>query len=357
MHELGKMSSYPRDTLHFPPSSRPFLDSYLPPLPDDKDTTKQDELSRPFTTLTFATSLDSSLSLAPGVRTTLSGPQSKAMTHYLRFRHEAILIGVGTAIADDPGLNCRIEGASGYEEQTSPPPDPAIQALAVEASSNLELKDLTKAVDSSQASPEQLRPFQNHIDRVQMENIRQRQASLHQPRPIIIDPNARWEPRESRKIIALVKQGKGKAPFVIISKLTSPPDEARELLEKYGGKYIALDTVTSNNPDDSVDAAHQHFDWNVILNVLATKENIKSIMIEGGGSIINSLLSEQRYSALIDSVIVTIAPTWLGQGGVVVSPQRRVDSYGCAIPASRLTDVKWHPFGEDVVLCGRIKRS
>lgn len=315
------MATHLRDTLHFPPSSRAFLDSYLPFSSDDKQTTRENELSRPFTTLTFATSLDSSLSLAPGVRTTLSGPQSKAMTHYLRFRHEAILIGVGTAIADDPGLNCRIEGASGYERQA--------EGLSPE------IKD-------------------RNIDAIQADAIRRRQDSLHQPRPIIIDPNARWEPRESSKIIELVKQGKGKAPFVITSKSTSPPEEARTLLEKYGGKYIALETVTSDNPADG-GPTHQHFDWNLILNVLATKENIKSIMIEGGGSIINSLLSEQRYSALIDSVIVTIAPTWLGQGGVVVSPERRVDEHGCAIPASRLTDVKWYPFGEDVVLCGRIK--
>jgi 2,5-diamino-6-(ribosylamino)-4(3H)-pyrimidinone 5'-phosphate reductase len=271
------------------------------------------------------------------------------MTHYLRFRHEAILIGVGTAIADDPGLNCRIEGASGYEEQSGSRPDPVIQALADEASSNPELKDLMKVVGSSMASPDQLQTFQGHCDRVTERTIRQQQESLHQPRPIIIDPNARWEPRESSQIMKLVKQRKGKAPFVIISKSTSPPQEARDLLEKYGGKYIALDTGTSDGD------AHQHFDWNLILNTLAMQENIKSIMIEGGGSIINSLLSEQRYSALIDSVIVTIAPTWLGQGGVVVSPERRVDEYGCAIPASRLTDVKWYPFGEDVVLCGRIK--
>lgn len=242
------------------------------------------------------------------------------MTHYLRFRHEAILIGVGTAIADDPGLNCRIEGAGGYEVQ------PEV--------SSVETKD------------------ENHLDPTQTETIRQQQDSLHQPRPIIIDPNARWEPRESSKIIELVKQGKGKAPFVITSKsLTPPPEEARNLLEKYGGKYITLDTI----PSDNDGATHRHFDWNLILNVLATQENIKSIMIEGGGSIINSLLSEQRYTALIDSVIVTIAPTWLGQGGVVVSPERRVDEHGHAIPASRLTDVKWYPFGEDVVLCGRIK--
>lgn len=62
-------------------------------------------------------------------------------------------------------------------------------------------------------------------------------------------------------------------------------------------------------------------------------------MIEGGGGVINSLLLPEYFS-LMSSVIVTIAPTWLGNGGVVVSP---------------LDHAEWHPFGEDVVLCGKVK--
>jgi 3,4-dihydroxy 2-butanone 4-phosphate synthase/GTP cyclohydrolase II len=34
----------------------------------------------------------------------ISGPQTKAMTHWLRTRHDAILVGVGTLLADDPKL-------------------------------------------------------------------------------------------------------------------------------------------------------------------------------------------------------------------------------------------------------------
>ncbi|OKL61764.1 hypothetical protein UA08_02360 [Talaromyces atroroseus] len=365
-------ASFPPDTLHFPPLSRPFLDPYLPPLSDDKhnDTAtereekKENGLSRPFTTLTFATSLDSSLSLAPGVRTILSGPHSKAMTHYLRFRHDAILIGVGTANADDPGLNCRIEGAGGYEEVIHA--DAADAPQKEDAPSDPEIQDVMKAVAGDQASSKQMHLFQSHADRISdeqtaadTERIRRQQGMLHQPRPIVVDPKARWVLHEHSKIIQLVRQGKGKAPLVLISKTTTPPQRTRALLEKYGGKYIALDTVESpdddNNNNDGV--PRQHFDWNAILDVLYTQEKITSLMIEGGGSIINSLLSEQRYSGLIDSVIVTIAPTWLGQGGVVVSPNRRVDEDGYAIPASRLTDVKWCPFGEDVVLCGRISKT
>ena len=52
------------------------------------------------------------IALAPGVRTTLSGPETKSMTQYLRLHHDAILVGVGTAIVDDPALNCRYPSAN-----------------------------------------------------------------------------------------------------------------------------------------------------------------------------------------------------------------------------------------------------
>ncbi|KAH8587982.1 dihydrofolate reductase-like domain-containing protein [Bisporella sp. PMI_857] len=100
------MASLLKDTLHFPDEHRPFLEPRLPP----KDLPPAIDSSFPFTTVTFSTSLDSQLALSPGVPTQLSGPQSKAITHYLRSRYDAILIGVGTAVADNPSLNCRIEG-------------------------------------------------------------------------------------------------------------------------------------------------------------------------------------------------------------------------------------------------------
>jgi 3,4-dihydroxy 2-butanone 4-phosphate synthase/GTP cyclohydrolase II len=38
----------------------------------------------------------------------LSGPQSLALTHRLRATHDAILVGIGTILADDPQLNVRL---------------------------------------------------------------------------------------------------------------------------------------------------------------------------------------------------------------------------------------------------------
>lgn len=44
---------------------------------------------------------------SPGVRTTISHPETKTMTHYLRHHHDGILVGSGTVLADNPGLNCK----------------------------------------------------------------------------------------------------------------------------------------------------------------------------------------------------------------------------------------------------------
>jgi riboflavin-specific deaminase-like protein len=63
---------------------------------------------RPFVTLAYAQSLDGSITTARGERYGLSGPDALRFTHALRARHDAILIGVGTVLADDPELRVRL---------------------------------------------------------------------------------------------------------------------------------------------------------------------------------------------------------------------------------------------------------
>jgi GTP cyclohydrolase II len=65
------------------------------------------ETGRPLVTLSYAQSLDGSISARRGEPLTLSGPQSLKVTHRLRAAHEAILVGVGTVLADDPRLTVR----------------------------------------------------------------------------------------------------------------------------------------------------------------------------------------------------------------------------------------------------------
>jgi 3,4-dihydroxy 2-butanone 4-phosphate synthase/GTP cyclohydrolase II len=63
---------------------------------------------RPFVTLAYAQSVDGSITIARGQRYALSGPDSLRFTHLLRARHDAILVGVGTVLADDPELRVRL---------------------------------------------------------------------------------------------------------------------------------------------------------------------------------------------------------------------------------------------------------
>lgn len=66
------------------------------------------EHKRPLVTLSYAQSLDGSLALHQGKPLLLSGQKALALTHRLRAAHQAILVGVGTVLADDPQLTVRL---------------------------------------------------------------------------------------------------------------------------------------------------------------------------------------------------------------------------------------------------------
>ncbi|PYH81425.1 riboflavin-specific deaminase [Aspergillus uvarum CBS 121591] len=270
-------SSLPPDTLSFPQFSLEFLEPYLP---------KHDE-RRPFphVTLSYASSMDSKISLLPGMQTVLSGPEAKLMTHYLRSRHDAILIGVGTVLADNPGLNCRLEGAGGYGGL----------------------------------------------------------GRMWQPRPVVIDPTGRWPIHPECRMLRTAVDGKGKAPWVVVSPGARIHPQKLVMLKGYGGDFLR---IMEYNQD-------WRLRWEAILRALAS-EGIKSVMIEGGGTVLSELLNPE-YADFIDSIVVTVAPTYLGSSGVSVSPDSKRDGEGKPNAALNPKDVRWTPLGQNVIMCGRIR--
>lgn len=64
--------------------------------------------ARPWVTLSYAQSLDGSLTHRRGRPLALSGPASLRLTHALRAAHDGILVGVNTVLADDPQLTVRL---------------------------------------------------------------------------------------------------------------------------------------------------------------------------------------------------------------------------------------------------------
>jgi len=61
----------------------------------------------PFVTLSYAQSVDGSIAARPSRPFTLSSEKSFDMTHLLRSRHEALLVGINTVLVDDPRLTVR----------------------------------------------------------------------------------------------------------------------------------------------------------------------------------------------------------------------------------------------------------
>lgn len=63
--------------------------------------------TRPWVTLKLAVSLDGAIAGPPGAPRWLTGEAARKYVHRLRANHDAVAVGIGTALADDPALTVR----------------------------------------------------------------------------------------------------------------------------------------------------------------------------------------------------------------------------------------------------------
>ncbi|QAY58840.1 bifunctional diaminohydroxyphosphoribosylaminopyrimidine deaminase/5-amino-6-(5-phosphoribosylamino)uracil reductase RibD [Microbacterium protaetiae] len=77
-------------------------------------------LGRPFITVKWAQSLDGRAAASDGSSQWITGPAARADVHERRAATDAILVGTGTVLADDPALTARRGDGTLYEHQPLP---------------------------------------------------------------------------------------------------------------------------------------------------------------------------------------------------------------------------------------------
>lgn len=77
-------------------------------------------LGRPHVTVKWAQSLDGRAAADDGTSQWITGPDARADVHARRSHADAIVVGTGTALADDPALTARRRDGSLYEHQPRP---------------------------------------------------------------------------------------------------------------------------------------------------------------------------------------------------------------------------------------------
>ena len=96
---------------------------------------------RPLVTLKIAQSLDGKTAAASGESRWITGEAARRFGHLMRARHDAILVGIATALADDPELTCRLPGL----EDRSP--------LRVVLDTRLKLSEWSKLAQTASVTP------------------------------------------------------------------------------------------------------------------------------------------------------------------------------------------------------------
>ncbi len=222
----------------------------------------------PFICATWAQSLDGFISAAPGVQTTVSCAETFELAHEIRACHDAILVGIGTLLVDNPRLNAR----------------------------------LSHPVES--------------------------------PCPVILDSNLRTPP--TARFLQLQR---ARRPFIFCTRHAF--DRAKETNSYVRLSELATIIPMQNPPGHTIDGLHLPTVFKKLYD-----NNLRSIMIEGGGKILRSVLS----GCHANYVVVSVTPRLFGGGVSIFTAQDDGKRHNSMVP---VVESAWRTVGSDVVLSGQ----
>lgn len=285
------------------------------------------EHKQPFAAMKYAMTLDGKIACETGDSKWITGEESRAYVQRLRSRYRGIMAGIGTVLADDPMLNCRMEGGRNpvriiCDSRLRIPMDSQIVKTAPQIETIVAFAPQMAEQYRTQPGTESLEETKRKLEQqgITLLEIPVKEAHISETsRENLQAADMPETSRENLRAVDMPEASRGESQAMGL-----PENPARE---------------QKDSPQ---------MDLSYLFQKLAER-NIDSILLEGGGTLNASALQE----GLIQRIYAFIAPK-LVAGATAKSP---VEGNGIPLmrDAIRLKDTQLIKFGEDFCITGRVQ--
>ena len=275
----------------------------------------------------WASSLDGRIATRIGDSRWISNDASRHKVHQLRARVDAIMVGIGTVLADNPRLTARGKGLAIKRVARKVVIDPRL-AIPLE-SLLLEANTSSNSKISNEDSKLPGQPSKK------LQGSRPGQFPGHLPGGVIVAVNQEVYSQRPDRVDELQKRGVEviALPRISPAVLTDSP------------------TALQFQSCDSSITTGSRLDLTPLLHHLAKVHHTTNVLVEGGGRLMGSLIQQD----LLDQLLVFIAPRLIGDSQAVPAVAGLCPQTVAEARSLHLSAVK--RLGEDVMLDYRLIRS
>ena len=241
----------------------------------------------PYVVMKYAMTIDGKIATRTGASKWITGESAREHVHRLRGRYAAIMAGIGTVLADDPMLNCRIEGGHQplrivCDSKLRIPVDSRIMKSAKEYPTLIACSErIMMDSDSANGSPN---GNWNNLNK-------ERNANLEPDAELAGRPDSNTDESLTEKLDSNPSNNMAGNPADTQARLMAK----KATLESMGAKVWLLPEKDG------------HIDLAALMKRLG-EERIDSVLIEGGGTLNQSALE----AGIVRHVYAYIAPKILG---------------------------------------------
>lgn len=187
---------------------------------------------RPLVTLKMATTLDGKIATSTGDSRYVTSEEARADVHLLRHQHDAILVGIGTALADDPQLTTRL-------------PMGGKNPIRIVLDSKLRLPISSKLADTSEVATWVFTTKQK--DRKREQELQERGVQVFTQDEETMDWNFVFSTLGKKEILSVLVEGGSEIHASLLR-----DDQAHRIIQYIAPKYLggrgSLSAIGGENP-------------------------------------------------------------------------------------------------------------